>query len=102
MKRKTTSTYLLLGLLTPLGVGADLQIKSPRVAPDRSLKIKSSGVPAFDLVDKSKGARVASVPALNIGTESELIFQETSLNLPVEKKFEAGRFGKVTSATPMS
>ncbi len=66
-----------------------LQEKSPRVAPSSQLKIKQSGVPQFELVEKNKSgkseARVKVIPLLQIGSERSVGFQDQ--NFPTLEKF---------------
>lgn len=48
----------------------DLRVSTPGQSPDRSLRMKSTGVPAFSFVRGEK--RVEQIPVLNVGVEPRL------------------------------
>ncbi len=82
------SLTIITATLLTTALAQDLQVSSPRQAPEGGLKIKSSGVPAFDFVDKKKSARAKDIPRLNVGTEASISFHDVPVTLPPEKKVD--------------
>ncbi|MFP5518834.1 MAG: tetratricopeptide repeat protein [Bdellovibrionia bacterium] len=76
MKSKfITLLYVLPILTTPVSAYSQTTSQTGK-SPDRSLKIKSSGVPTFDLVERKKGkngkvelSKTKNIPKLNLGQE---------------------------------
>jgi hypothetical protein len=67
---------VFLALLVPFLAQAQLEVTTKGSAPSRKLKIKKSKVPSFDFKPGQE------IPRLDIGTENELVYKETQLNLP--------------------
>jgi tetratricopeptide (TPR) repeat protein len=67
---------VFLALLVPYLAQAQLEVTTKGSAPSRKLKIKKSKVPSFDFKPGQE------IPRLDIGTENELAYKETQLNLP--------------------
>lgn len=85
MKQKfITLLYVLPVFTLPVSAHSQLTTSEPAQAPERSLKIKSSGVPAFDFVTKTKkGGKVdlgtvKVIPRLNIGRERSVSAEDVA------------------------
>lgn len=72
---KSKINLMLLALVVPFLAKADLEISSKGTAPSRKLKIKKSKVPSFDFKPGQ------DIPRIDIGTENEMSFKDTPLNL---------------------
>lgn len=97
MKKTQVWIFSLANILSfgQLSLAQDLSTTSGRVAPGAGLRMKSSGVPAYDLVDKKKGARVVTIPQLEVGTEPTLEFSQVAIDIPAAKKLDLSVFKKI-------
>lgn len=76
---KSKISLMILIFLAPFLTQADLQVVTKGSSPSRKLKIKKSKVPSFDFKPGQE------IPRLDIGTENEMVYKETPLNLPQEQ-----------------
>ncbi|MEI7973867.1 MAG: hypothetical protein WCH11_05820, partial [Bdellovibrio sp.] len=76
---------------------ADLYISSEATPPDSSLKVKSSGVPAFEFIHRKSGTRVTHLPQLKLGKEARVKFRNQNLEISKSPPKVSQIFRKLSS-----